>query len=137
LGGNRRSRKGTPTEWDHEDIPDFEWEEKKKKGQGYHIVTYQILQLLNSRELTTEGKRLQHCVSSYAWSCANGQRSVWSVRKLGSGESWEPLGTIELNTSNKTVVQFRAKKNSLPGAKAQSLMEKWITKNGLKKSRWI
>lgn len=41
---------------------------------------WQVFELLDSQALTVEGSAMQHCVSSYANVCANGQSHIFSVR---------------------------------------------------------
>jgi hypothetical protein len=50
----------------------------EKKEAGGAIWT--IHEILNTRELTDEGREMRHCVASYARSCARGTTSIWSLQ---------------------------------------------------------
>jgi hypothetical protein len=125
--------KGARSWEQHKTIGDMTFTEGKKEQQK----TYHVTELLNSKELRDEGKRLSHCVASYDRSCAAGNTSIFSVRRdLGSG-LWEPLGTIEVHKSKMMVVQFSAKYNKKPGNKAYQIMKKWAIKHNLTLSGWV
>lgn len=126
-------RRKKASSWPHHPgIDDFIWEEVKKEG----TTRFQIVQLLTANDLFEEGRRLEHCVGSYTWSCQNGQTSIWSVRRL-QPTGFEPLGTIELNNQTRAVVQFAAKKNRSPEPKAWFLLNTWCEKNQIGVSRWL
>lgn len=129
----RLSKRRTPQQWDHHTIPDWDHIEGKKENQ----TRYGVIQLLSAKELQEEGRRLEHCVGSYAYSCASGRTSIWSMRKAQPGGLYTLMGTIEVSNQTRRVVQFRAKRNGLPSAKARDLLLMWAGDNGLEISRWI
>jgi hypothetical protein len=134
LARSSKKRSKRPKSWDHHTvIEDF----ISKEGKKDKPVIYRITQLLSSDELMTEGRRLNHCVGSYTWSCGNGTTSIWSVRRMQPGDTWECLGTIELRNQNKTIVQFKAKRNTHPSTKAYNLMERWARKWDIQVSKWL
>lgn len=134
LHRETQKRKKNPGSWGHHPaIEDFTFIEKKKDS----AVTYTIVQLLSAQALLEEGKRLEHCVGSYSWSCHNGSTSIWSVRHQQPGGTFEPLGTVEINNQTKTVVQFAAKRNRTPDNKAWFLLDQWCAKNQIGVSRWL
>ena len=134
LARINKKRSKRPTSWDHHEIiEDF----SRKEGKKEKPVIYKIVQLLTASDLATEGRRLNHCVGSYAWSCSNGQTSIWSIRRMQPGDAWDCLGTVELRNQNKTITQFKAKRNMKPSTKAHNLMELWARKWGIRISSWL
>lgn len=131
LGSLTKNR--SPQQWAHDVLPDWEHIEGKKDNQ----TRYGVIQLLSAKELQQEGRRLEHCVGSYAWSCANGRTSIWSMRKAQPGGLYTLLGTIEVRKQTDQIVQFRAKRNSSPSPKAYDLLRLWAADSGLSISRWI
>jgi hypothetical protein len=117
----------------HKVIGDFTLTEGKKENTR----TYHVVELLSSKELRDEGKRLSHCVASYARSCAAGTTSIFSVRKDQGSGLWEPMGTIEVRNSSKQIVQFSAKYNRRPDFKAYQIMKRWAIKWNLTLSGWV
>lgn len=114
-------------------IEDF-WHEE---GAEHHRKVYQITQLKNTASLRSEGRAMKHCVASYAYSCRNGQCSIWSLT-VKHEHQFEPtrLVTIELNRQ-KTIVQVRGKYNAMPTPKALEIISKWQRKAGLRMSKWV
>jgi hypothetical protein len=132
--GQESKRRRYATKWEHHaGIGDWTYTEKKKDRS----INYSIEQLLSASALKGEGRRLEHCVGSYTWSCSNGRVSIWSVRRNDPGGLYEPLGTVEIVNEHHRIVQFAAKRNRAPGPKAKFLVEKWAQEFGIEVSRWI
>ena len=96
--------------WHKANIPDAEidiGEERK----------IQIVQLCTPHELAVEGKRLSHCVASYANFCRRGRSSIFSlriVRERAGRRVVRPRLTIEVRPSDKEVVTVLGKGNREP-----------------------
>jgi len=88
-------------------------------------------------ELKEEGRRLDHCVYSYGYSCASGRTSIWSLQEIFPNNSIDHLGTIEVANAESRIVQFRAKYNREPKPKAKTLLKRWASENGLSLARWL
>ncbi len=95
-------------------------------------VTYQIIQLTTTEELEEEGRIQEHCVASYAYGCATGEYSIWSLRKQEKGEE-EPvrLVTIEVYPDG-SICQARRKLNGYPSKEEVSIIRQWALEAGLK-----
>jgi len=133
----RFKRKKGPQDWEHHpDIADFIHQERKKINNAYVNIDYAITQLLTSQELKEEGRKLEHCVGSYSWSCIRGQRSIWSIRKV-TASGYTSMGTIEMDNKSRRVSQFSAKRNRRPDPKARFLLEQWAQINKISISRWV
>lgn len=67
---------------------------------GDEIKGYQLVPLKSGHELVDEGKRMHHCVASYASMVIRGDSYIYSVREKG-----QPLGTLELGLTVETPSQ--------------------------------
>ena len=91
-----------------------------------------IVELLDSRELAAEGRRMRHCVSSYAKRCASGASSIWSLRRrwCDDGTTVSTL-TIEVHPDTRSIVQLRTRANGLPSQWQLELVRQWAAREGL------
>lgn len=105
-------------------------------GKDEHKKYYEIKQLLTKKQLYNEGKALCHCVSSYSNSCARGYTSIFSFSTFEYGIVEKKILTIEVS-NNKQVIQIRGKNNREPNANEMFIVNKWISENNLKMSRWL
>lgn len=85
---------------------------------------YVIKPLLMPKELREEGKKMHHCVGSYAEKVATGECLIFSVRKEEDVE--HPLATIEIQ--EKKVKQVRAAYNNEPSEAVSVFVKKWEKK---------
>lgn len=120
--------------WDGIAIDDFDWREYNSKEDI--TVSWDIVQIKTSKQLAQEGNKMRHCVFSYRDYCIKGTSSIWSLGKYNANGLRESKVTIELRTSNLTVVQTRGFANRKPSASEDSIIKKWISKNGLSYSGW-
>ncbi len=111
----------------------FKTEGNKEKNT---LVTYSIVEILNSKGLRDEGAAMSHCVGSYSNACVTGRSSIFSLRMVMHGLS-ERLVTIEINKPTLTIVQARGLRNHAPDKKDRQLIIEWANKNGLTLSRWF
>ena len=126
-----------PRTWDSCGVNGLTWvDEDERAGE---IRTWRIEEVLNSRDLSYEGKIMKHCVASYMQSCANGSKSIWSmkVEYMGSGTTRHVL-TIELFNKKKNIRQVRGRSNSRPtdahSGRAQEgwdILVAWAKQEGL------
>lgn len=68
--------------------------EKRNAGTK---VDWIIRQLRTHKDLVAESNELRHCVSSYHWSCARGDCTIWSLAASTDGKSFERRQTIEVS----------------------------------------
>ena len=95
--------------------------------------TYSITELLKASELISEGRKMNHCVSSYAGSCQSGRCSIWSLRVTPQYDTIkESLVTIELLNQSRTIVQVRGKSNCRPTEKEKQFVSRWAHQSGLR-----
>lgn len=83
---------------------------KEKKINNFtETAVYKIIELTNEKSLIEEGKKLHHCVASYAKKCHNGLCRIFSLRYGLVDEKLKPLATIEV--VNNKPVQIRGRFN--------------------------
>lgn len=111
-------------DWDpNPEIRPYEAEEGMV-GKSSHKI-WKIEQLMNSKELSAEGKAMRHCVRSYVSSCKAGRCSIWSLKNME-----DRCVTIEVN-KRLTIVQAKGLANRSPNAVERRVIEKWASKNNL------
>lgn len=100
-------------------------------------TTWRMRELLSGADLVEEGRRLRHCVSSYAESCARGACSIWSLeRRRGGDDGAERLLTVEVDKAN-TVVQARGLANRWPNDQEMNVLGEWMRSAGLKPGPYL
>lgn len=109
-----------------------DWKQLGADGRVAHLV----VPLLSVDDLVVEGERLEHCVASYAWSCARGTASIWSLRRPEK-DGFTPLLTIEVDPRTRRVVQARRKRNAFPDAATTSLLQRWARWARLEIAGWV
>lgn len=98
----------------------------KEEKSGDSLKKWEIIELLNSKELDQEGRSLRHCVGSYADSCVMRRCAIFSLRLDN-----ERIGTIEVIPDSKRVVQVRGRFNALLGGKNWQIITEWAGNEGL------
>jgi hypothetical protein len=100
---------------------------------GWETRIWRVDEVLSTKELAAEGRRMNHCVYSYAWSIQKGQSSIWSMTlEDGKGETgrWAML-TIELRRDLRRVVQAHGRFNRPATTEERGVLLAWAGKNGL------
>ena len=129
---NLTKRKGSPTHWEPAFINDF----KYVTGKDEMKQTFSISQITTAKDLSAEGKALNHCVGSYVNSCANGRCSIYSMTVNSFIKYDTRLLTIEVNKEG-VISEIRGKSNRLPNAYEMRLIDKWAFNEKLTKSKWL
>ena len=107
-----REVRSPAVQWDKSPIADFSHKEKDTENGGF--LHWTIRELLNKKEMQTEGRELRHCAASYAGNCKLGKTSVWSLQVTNSlGENFR-LATIAVDPRTRNVTQLRGKFNLKP-----------------------
>lgn len=92
-----------------------------------------IVELLDNRELSSEGRAMRHCVASYANACANRRSAIWSLRHRWCDEGISrSVLTIEVRTDVGCIVQVRGKANARPNGWPLELVRRWAAREGLR-----
>lgn len=89
-----------------------------KSRQGIEVVeiypehNVQAVRLLTKEALEYEGKKMNHCVSTYAGRVEKGETEIYSIRDYGDENTeYEPHATIEMK--NGKIKQIKGYKDSL------------------------
>jgi hypothetical protein len=108
--------------WRKSRWPDFAWE------PGTHGLgcdeRWQLVELLDSRQLAAEGQAMSHCVATYARRCCFGRSTIWSLRREHAGETSSML-TIEIDPKGRVIVQIRGPHNDRRITPAHALLRAW------------
>lgn len=95
----------------------------KSKINNYSDDQYAIIEINSYFELCEEGKKLEHCVASYANKCKNGNSIIFSLREFGVR-----FATIQV--CGDSIVQIRGKRNKIL-KNIKPLINKWSKENNL------
>lgn len=108
-------------------IPVESWKfEDKNNG-----IEWTIEQILNSKDLYREGRKMRHCVYSYVSACAKGETAIFSLKN----NLHEHCVTIEVVKNE--IVQMRGKFNRLPKTAERNIIHRWATRNRLCFGNWL
>ncbi len=121
-------------QWKPTGIPGFDFREGSQ--ENHTVKHWTIHELLSSKALLAEGRQMKHCVGSYAWSCARGSCSIWTM-ELQSREGFSKAITIEVNNGARLICQARGKLNRLPTEKERSIMQRWAETAGLRLAKYV
>ena len=91
---------------------------------------FTIDEILTAVELTAEGGIMKHCVASYVHSVSSRNTTIWSL-KVHCHNSHKRLLTIQVNPSNRKVVQVKGPCNREPLALENLIMQKWMASENL------
>jgi PcfJ-like protein len=115
-------------EWPASGIEGFEFIEGTEWGGNLKI--WSITELLSTKALVAEGRKMKHCVATYAHSCAVGACSIWTL-EVETFEGASKILTIEVLNTTRAICQARGKCNMLPGDKHRGIMRRWAEQAGL------
>lgn len=94
-------------------------------------AVWRIRELLSAAELVDEGRRMRHCVASYAGSCAAGHCSIWTMDRLHPDGRVEKHLTLEVLKTG-ALVQARGLANRLPTEQERHVLGAWVRSAGLR-----
>jgi len=108
----------------NKDIGIHRWEEGNVENKNFRVWT--ITELVNSKQLASEGKQLKHCVRSYVRSCGAGRVSIWS---LSCND--EKKVTVEVNNKMHKIVQAKGLANRSPNSQEMRNIREWAINNSI------
>ena len=98
---------------------------------------WKLRELLSGQELIAEGRRMKHCVATYAESCASGAWSVWSLeRRMGVDGRAQAMLTVAVD-SNHVMLEARGIQNRWPSDQEKKVLDAWMAKADLKAGRYL
>ncbi|MGH1387063.1 PcfJ domain-containing protein [Kordia sp.] len=101
------------------------------------VKKYRLFELCSSKELIAEGRKMNHCVASYARSCCVKVTSIFSLRCISFSKGHETLATIEMDIRSQTIVQAKARFNKPISGIAKKIMKDWAAHHDLKIGKWL
>ncbi len=75
---------------------------------------------MTRRALLWEGRKMRHCVATYANAVARGRCSIWTVRKNG-----RRVLTVEVRNSTRAIVQVKGHCNRSPSDPERDVLDLW------------
>jgi len=112
---------------------DYETQKGVRDSSGNFITeTWRVKEILSSKALAEEGRKLNHCVYSYSWSVEKGSTSIWSMTfesSLDGGAS--RCVTIELKNETRRIVQVRGRFNRAATSREFQVLKEWAGMNNL------
>lgn len=99
-----------------------QWEESIAP---FEINSYTFTEITDNRALSQEGRKMSHCVGSYASRCVNGSARIVSMKHLG-----QSLITMEISNKDK-IVQIRGKFNRQATVSEMNFIQKFAAERGL------
>jgi hypothetical protein len=127
-----RQKKHSVNNWATIGLPALNLREGDSRSANSKL--WKIRELISTSELVAEGRKLKHCVASYARSCAQRQCSIWTM-ELERAEGTEKLLTIEVRPAARAIVQIRGKYNRLPTEQERRIIRLWASQAKLSVSR--
>jgi len=107
------------------------------EGKNEKRKKYRLYELCSSKALLAEGKKMGHCVATYAHSCYTNRTRIFTLRAISFSKGEETLATIEISPKTYTIVQAKARFNKTISNKAKEIMNDWAVQHNLKVSRWL
>lgn len=100
------------------------------------IGSWHINEILRSKDLLDEGRKMRHCVASYHDSIVSGSISIWTLTKKDAFSTDKHL-TIEVRNRSREIVQARGHCNAKAKPEELRVLTQWAAKNSLKLSGWL
>jgi hypothetical protein len=115
-------------EWPRSGIAPFEFIEGAERGGNLKI--WSVTELLSTKALVAEGRKMKHCVATYAHSCGSGACSIWTL-EVETSDGRAKILTVEVRNAARLICQARGKCNMLPGEKHRGILRRWAEQAGL------
>jgi hypothetical protein len=110
------------------------------------LECWRVIELRTAHQLYAEGRQMNHCVGSYARSCAKGTISVWSVQHHnGQSRDGKRVLTVAVQNAGRRISQVRGKNNASPLVRgkdpilqeAYRALRLWAEREGLRLARHL
>lgn len=111
----------------------YRWGPSRYQGQTFEGpgATWRVVELCDSTALALEGCALRHCVGGYDRWCAQGAKSIWSLRRRATTGVERSIVTLEVDPEARAIVQLSGAGNRAPGPGAMALITQWAAREGL------
>ncbi len=98
---------------------------------------WEFVELTNSHQLVAEGHALGHCVGEYSNACVRGDSRIFSLRKHVAGKDPYSVMTVEIDPSDREVVQAQGHRNRSLRIAERELLLRWVQAQELKVADWV
>lgn len=129
-----RETRGGNYQWRKSVIKNFKYTEGSVENGNR--CDWTIYELLSSNELVVEGRRQDHCVASYAYTCYRGKASIWTMDYSDATTMKKKL-TIELRMGDLMVCQIRGASNRRATDAEMRVVHLWMIRENLKLSAYL
>ncbi len=123
-----RAQRSRVAQWPGMGIDEFRLREGREGSEKSKLWT--IRELRTSRDLATEGRKMRHCVATYARSCTSGSSSIWTM-ELTRNSVVDKLLTIEVRPRAGIIVQVRGRCNRNATTQEMKVLQRWATERRL------
>ena len=94
-------------------------------------TVWSIVEILDSKDLYTEGNKLRHCVGSYTGMCVQGSTHIFSLRKKTHKDANQFLRCVTIEVQHNTIYQARRRMNNPPTAEESTIIRRWARDNNI------
>ena len=124
--------------WAPSGLNELDWTATDNYGNEKERWT--ITELLSAKELSLEGRKMHHCVGSYANNCKTGRSSIWTMQVTTPENETHRVMTIAVQNGSRSITQARGKCNARPNGRTPSGKRRDFSKayeRHLRKSRHV
>jgi len=120
-----KTRGGSVVTWPGLGIGD--WHVVYKDDPTYWFIT----EILDSRDLYTEGNKLRHCVGSYTHLCTEGRTHIFSLRHKDYADATTFYRHATIEVQDNQVHQARRRMNRPLTSQEKTVMRRWASENNI------
>jgi hypothetical protein len=107
------------------------WEplpEIEPRTETFDVETWDVREILTFEELFDEGRRMHHCVASYARACHARSMSIWSLRVRDAQRELARV-TIRMDVAARKIVEARRFANAFVTTEQLRFIRRWADLN--------
>jgi hypothetical protein len=93
--------------------------------------TWRLDELCSFGQLFEEGRRMHHCVATYAPACLRGDTAIWSLRLEQAGRELARV-TLRINRRTRSIVEARRFANRFIEDDELRVLADWARRNRLR-----
>ena len=92
-----------------------------------------VRELRTSKELRSEGIKMNNCLASYAYHCKCGRSAVFSVERINQlNQNKKSMANLEMRIDNRTLIQAKGSRNSVLPMNVMKVVSNWASQNRIK-----
>ena len=95
--------------------------------------TWVIRELKTSKELRSEGKKLNSCLASYAFYCKSGKSAIFTVERFSpESQKTESVASLEVKIDSRTLIQAKGSHNTDLSTNVMKVVTNWTSQKKIK-----